>query len=69
MVLAGSMAKSFLNYSKNPPKKHRIYGGDVRDFFEDTVTGLLWALPGEIGIHAISINTGEVAKVVSILQR
>lgn len=51
---------SFINYSKSAALKHRICGVDVRELFEDSASNLLWILPGETGINAISTITGEV---------
>jgi signal transduction histidine kinase/ligand-binding sensor domain-containing protein len=51
---------TFINYSKSSVLKHRICGVDVRELFEDSASNLLWILPSETGINAISIITGEV---------
>ena len=59
--------KSFLNYSKSSSRKNKICGVDVRELIEDTVRDLLWILPGEVGINAISTITGEVVLTAPIL--
>src|SRR5688572_32835505 len=52
--------RTFLNYSKSSSQKNKICGVDVRELIEDTARNLLWVLPGEVGINAISTITGEV---------
>ncbi|RYE38897.1 MAG: hypothetical protein EOP48_26420, partial [Sphingobacteriales bacterium] len=58
--------KSFINYTKNSQLKHKIAGTDVRELIEDTAHNLIWVLPGEVGLNAISTITGEVKVTVPI---
>ncbi len=57
---------SFINYSKNASAKYRICGVDVREIIEDSTKKLLWVLPGEIGLNAIDLNTGQVVLTAPI---
>lgn len=50
----------FTHYTKNSISKHQISGVDIRDLIEDTARHLLWVLPGEVGINAVDIITGNV---------
>lgn len=58
--------KVFKNYSKSATYKHRLCGIDIRDLAEDSITHLLWVLPGEIGINAIDEVTGNVVNTFPI---
>lgn len=54
----------FINYTKSSTLNHRICGVDIRKVIEDTSSNLLWVLPGENGINAIDVNTGNVIKTI-----
>lgn len=58
--------KTFLSYAKSAAPKNKICGTDVREMIEDTAKNLLWVLPGEVGINAISTITGAVVKTAVI---
>lgn len=60
--------RSFINYAKSASPKYKICGVDVREITEDTARHILWILPGEVGINAISTLTGEVLQTAVIPQ-
>ncbi|AXY77600.1 hypothetical protein D3H65_28050 [Paraflavitalea soli] len=58
--------RTFLSYAKSAAPKNKICGVDVREMVEDTTKNLLWVLPAEVGINAISTITGAVVQTAVI---
>lgn len=60
--------RTFINYAKSASPKYKICGVDVREIVEDSARHILWVLPGEVGINAISTLTGKVVQTAVIPQ-
>lgn len=58
--------RAFVNYTKNAVPERSLCGIDARGMIEDSSRHLLWVLPGEIGLNAISSVTGEVTSTIAI---
>lgn len=58
--------RNFVRYSAGAGPRHRLSGIDIRELVPDTADHLLWVLPGEVGVNAVSTLTGNVVKTIPI---